>query len=97
MNIRFQNSDQRTQQNIQSFHEPALRVLEELYERNRANLCKKGYDENNAAITREGLSQQIARRFRIAMYLAQQVVNSLVRVDAVESFGGYVKPKAVTE
>lgn len=97
MNIRFQNSDHRTQQNIQSFHEPALRVLEELYERNRSNLRKKGYDENNAAITREELSQQIARRFRIAVYFAQQVVNSLVRSGVVESFGGYVKPKAVTE
>ena len=97
MNTHFQNNHHRAQQNIHSFHEPALRVLDELFERNKDNLRKKRYDENNAAITREELSQQIARRFRIAVFLAQQVVNSLVRVGVVDSFGGYVKPKAVIE
>lgn len=93
MNIRFQNTDYRQQQNIYSFHEPALRVLDELYERNKRNLRSKGYDENNAAITREEFSQIIARCFRITIFLAEQVVKSLDHSDAIDSFGGYVKPK----
>ncbi|OOS60136.1 hypothetical protein BTG71_01245, partial [Acinetobacter baumannii] len=59
----------------------------------RKNLRAKGYDENNAAITREEFSQTMARQFRITQWLAQQIVTSLTKACLVDSFGGYVKPK----
>ncbi|EXS81159.1 hypothetical protein J801_3957, partial [Acinetobacter baumannii 45002_8] len=52
-------------------------ILNELHDRNRKNLRAKGYDENNAAITREEFSQTMAQRFRTNQWLAGQIVNSL--------------------
>lgn len=45
-------------------------ILNELHDRNRKNLRAKGYDENNAAITREEFSQTMAQRFRTNQWLA---------------------------
>lgn len=96
MNRQFQKQpDFKQQQGIQSFYEPALRVLNEIPEQEKLSLRKKGYDENNAAVTKIELSQLMAQRFRITIYLADQIVSSLVKSNAIESFGGYVKPKAV--
>lgn len=95
MNARFQNQpDHKQTQQVQSFHEPALRLLDQLYERNQENLRSKGYDENNAAITKVEFSEVMARQFRITQWLASQVVTSLVNSSLVEAFGGYLKPKA---
>ncbi|MEB6624637.1 hypothetical protein MXM84_09030 [Acinetobacter pittii] len=88
-----QIKDSRQQSEIQSFYEPALRVLGHLFEVKKQNLRNKGYDENNAAITREEFSQTMAQRFRINQWLAGQIVNSLANADLVQKFGGYVKPK----
>ncbi|HCK31827.1 hypothetical protein [Acinetobacter ursingii] len=95
MNSKFQNQpDFKQAQQVQSFHEPALRLLNQMYERNKQNLRSKGYDENNAAITKVELSELMARQFRITQWLASQIVASLINAGLVESFGGYVKPKA---
>lgn len=95
MNSKFQNQpDFKQAQQVQSFHEPALRLLNQMYERNKQNLRSKGYDENNAAITKVELSELMARQFRITQWLASQIVSSLINAGLVESFGGYVKPKA---
>ncbi|EPN2065499.1 hypothetical protein ACTV89_003561, partial [Acinetobacter baumannii] len=72
-----QIKDSLHQSEIQSFYEPALRVLGHLFEVKKQNLRNKGYDENNAAITREEFSQTMAQRFRINQWLAGQIVNSL--------------------
>ncbi|EXH06283.1 hypothetical protein [Acinetobacter baumannii] len=88
-----QIKDSRQQSEIQSFYEPALRVLGHLFEVKKQNLRNKGYDENNAAITREEFSQTMAQRFRTNQWLAGQIVNSLANADLVQKFGGYVKPK----
>ncbi|WP_353171296.1 hypothetical protein [Acinetobacter rudis] len=85
------------QQSIQSFFEPALQLLNQLHGRNRANLRAKGYDENNAAITREEFSQAMAQRFCINQWSAGQIVTGLVNADLVQAFGGYVKPKVVEQ
>ncbi|MCW1490888.1 hypothetical protein OLN43_16720 [Acinetobacter baumannii] len=47
-----QIKDSRQQSEIQSFYEPALRVLGHLFEVKKQNLRNKGYDENNAAVTK---------------------------------------------
>ena len=93
MNSLFSNqAGYREQQYIQSFYEPALRIVHELYEQKKLSLRKKGYDENNAAVTKEELSQLMARRFRITIYYANQIITSLVKSNSIENFGGYVKP-----
>lgn len=63
-------------------------ILNELHDRNRKNLRAKGYDENNAAITREEFSQTMAQRFRTNQWLAGQIVNSLANADLVQKFAG---------
>ena len=96
MNSQFQKQpDFKQQQGVQSFYEPALQILDEIQEQKKLSLFKKGYDENNAAVTKIEFSQLMARRFRITIYLADQIVSSLVKSNSVESFGGYVKPKVV--
>ncbi|MDV2440717.1 hypothetical protein QR665_14745 [Acinetobacter gerneri] len=95
MNSQFRSqSDYKNMQSIQSFHEPAPQILNQLIERNKINLRNKGYDENNAAITKEEFAQTMAHRFRVTQWNAQQVITSLSNAGQVETFGGYVKPKA---
>ncbi|EMI3912515.1 hypothetical protein [Acinetobacter baumannii] len=88
-----QIKDSHQQSEIQSFYEPALRVLGHLFEVKKQNLRNKGYDENNAAVTKVEFSEAMARQFRITQWLAQQIVTSLTKACLVDSFGGYVKPK----
>ncbi|MDV2468874.1 hypothetical protein QR674_07740 [Acinetobacter chinensis] len=96
MNSHFQKqADHRQQAQIQSFYEPTLRLLSEVYEIKKGNLRSKGYDEKNAAVTRIELSQKMASRFRITIWLAEQVISSLVKAGRVETLGGYIKPKGV--
>lgn len=80
-------------QAIQSWYEPALELLNKLLERNKANLRKRGYNEENAAITREEFRQQLARCGRITLYLAGEIETSLYNARKIEYMGGYVRPK----
>lgn len=94
MNSQFQRQPEfKHQQSVQSFYEPALRVLNEVYEIKRANLKRRGYNEDNAAVTKEELSQKMAYRFKITIWLAQEVITSLIKTQTIEAFGGYVRPK----
>ena len=93
MNSQFQRQPEfKQQQSVQSFYEPALRVLNEVYEIKRANLESRGYNKDNAAVTKEELAQKMAYRFKITIWLAHQVITSLVKTQTIEAFGGYVKP-----
>ena len=80
-------------QQIQSFYEPALKILSELIERNKSNLKQRGYNEKNAAITRYEFQENLQRRFRININLATEICLSLYKSDRIQMFGGYVKPK----
>ena len=94
MNSQFQRQPEfKQQQSVQSFYEPALRVLSEVYEIKRANLERRGYNKDNAAVTKEELAQKMAYRFKITIWLVHQVITGLVKAQAIEVFGGYVKPK----
>lgn len=94
MNSQFQRQPEfKQQQGVQSFYEPALRVLNEVYEIKRANLECRGYNKDNAAVTKEELAQKMAYRFKITIWLAHQVITSLIKTQTIEAFGGYVKPK----
>lgn len=56
--------DFKQQQSVQSFYEPALKLLNDLLEHNKANLRKRGYNEMNATITRYEFKEQMQRQFR---------------------------------
>lgn len=85
--------DYKQLQAIQSWYEPALKLLNDLLERNKANLRKRGYNEENAAITREEFRQQLARRGRITLHLAGEIEMSLYKAQKIEYMGGYLRPK----
>lgn len=85
--------DYRQIQAIQSWYEPAMDLLNKLLERNKANLRKRGYNEENAAITREEFRQQLARRGRITLHLAGEIETSLYKAQKIEYMGGYLRPK----
>ncbi|SPL69313.1 hypothetical protein [Acinetobacter stercoris] len=94
MNSQFKSQrEYREIQRIQSYYEPALKILNEIFEKKKLNLRSKGFDEKNAAVTKEEFSQLMARRFRITQWYAKQIITSLVNSNSVESFMGYVKPK----
>ena len=94
MNSKFQKQpDFKQSQQVQSFYEPALVLLNKLIEQKKINLRTKGYDEINAAVTKVEFSETMARQFRISQWLAQQVVTSLIKSNCINSFGGYVKSK----
>lgn len=93
MNFQFQNKPEFQQrQSVQSFYEPALMILNELFESKRAILRSKNYDENNAAIPRTEFREVMAYRFRITIWLATQIETSLIKANLMDAFGGYVKP-----
>lgn len=85
--------DYKQLQAIQSWYEPALKLLNDLLERNKVNLRKRGYNEENAAITREEFRQQLARRGRITLHLAGEIETSLYKAQKIEYMGGYLRPK----
>jgi len=94
MNSVFNNADYRHMQQVQSFYDPALRILDELFKHNQNNLRLRNQDVNNAAVRKTDLAEQLSRRCRINDWMASEVVASLVKSGTVEAFGGYVKPKA---
>ncbi|WP_343619662.1 hypothetical protein [Acinetobacter proteolyticus] len=94
MNQQFkQLPDFKQIQAIQSWYEPALELLNKLLERNKANLRKRGYNEENAAITREEFRQRLARLGRISLHTAGEIEMSLYNARKIEYMGGYVRPK----
>lgn len=94
MNQQFRHlPGHKQREGIQSWYEPALNLLNKMLERNKANLRKRGYNEKNAAITREEFRQELVRRGRITLYLAGEIEASLYKSQKIEYMGGYVKPK----
>lgn len=80
MNQQFKHLPEHKQrEGIQSWHEPAINLLNKMLERNKANLRKRRYNENKAAITREEFRQELARCSRITLYLAGEIETSLYK------------------
>ncbi|MDA3451530.1 hypothetical protein MKL33_06695 [Acinetobacter sp. AOR43_HL] len=97
MSTHFQSqADFKQTSQVQSFYEPAMAVVNELMAVKKSNLKSKGYDENNAAITKEELRQSLMRRLCISHFMASQIVTSLSKSGHIREFGGYVAPKAVS-
>lgn len=93
-NLSNNNQAYKQLQEIQSYHEPALAVFNEVIESKRQNLRSKNYDVNNAAASKYEIAEIYARYFRVTQYMGMEIINSLIRAGKVEGFSGYVKAKA---
>lgn len=81
-------------QGIQSWYEPALKLLDDLFESAKMNLRKRNYNEANAAVNRYQFREHMQRQFRIHMALAMDIEKSLQKAGKIEARGaGFVKPK----
>ncbi|ELY3945920.1 hypothetical protein ACN158_003799, partial [Acinetobacter baumannii] len=86
--------DSRQQSEIQSFYEPALRVLGHLFEVKKQNLRNKGYDENNAAVTRDEFMQGLVNDHGvhgINLYHAGVIISSLYRAKKIRYLGSFIQ------
>ncbi|AVE45998.1 hypothetical protein B9X49_19785 [Acinetobacter baumannii] len=89
-----QIKDSRQQSEIQSFYEPALRVLGHLFEVKKQNLRNKGYDENNAAVTRDEFMQGLVNDHGvhgINLYHAGVIISSLYRAKKIRYLGSFIQ------
>lgn len=93
-NLSNNNQAYKQLQEIQSYHETAMAVFNEVIERKRQNLLSKKYDANNAAVSKNEISEIYARYFRVTQYTGTEIINSLIRAGKVEGLSGYVKAKA---
>ncbi|CAM0731301.1 Transposase [Acinetobacter baumannii] len=95
MNSQFKYKPEYKQtQEIQSFFDPALVILNELHDRNRKNLRAKGYDENNAAITRDEFMQGLVNDHGvhgINLYHAGVIISSLYRAKKIRYLGSFIQ------
>lgn len=88
-NQEFQNA-----KNIQSFYEPALKILSEMMEVKIATLQKRNHNIRSAMVSKVEFVTELARRLRISQWNAQQIISSLVKSNSVIASVGFVKPKA---
>ncbi|EXC28084.1 hypothetical protein [Acinetobacter sp. 809848] len=82
--------EQKRQQIIQSWYEPALRTLEGLLEVRKQNLRDQKRDEKNAAVTREEFMQALLDQHgKHGLYLghAGQIISSLYRAKRIRYLG----------
>lgn len=89
-NTKQLTDDQKFQQNVQTWHEPALYTLEKLLETRKANLRKRNDDENKAAVLRNELMQALSDEHRIEIWYAGEIVSSLKRVGKIHCFGSFI-------
>lgn len=92
MNSNFQKQPEFKQaQAIQSWHEPALRTLNQFIDVRKANLRKINRDEANAAVTRDELIEALSRDHRISYQDAGMIISSLHRCEKIIMFGRFVQ------
>lgn len=83
-------SEQQSQKNIQSWHEPALSTLAGLLKKRKENLARQNRDEKNAAVTRDEFMQAlIDQHGKHGLYLghAGQIISSLYRAKRIRYLG----------
>lgn len=86
--------EQKRQQIIQSWYEPALRTLEGLLEVRKQNLRDQNRDENNAAVKRDEFKEALARQHRITYNHAEEIIKSLGRACRIRFLGSsYIQLK----
>lgn len=78
-------------QAIQSWHEPALRTLNQFIDVRKANLRKINRDEANAAVTRDELIEALSQAHRISHQDAGMIISSLHRCEKIIMFGRFIQ------
>jgi len=79
--------EQKRQQIIQSWYEPALRTLEGLLEVRKQNLRDQKRDENNAAVKRDEFMHALSVQHRMPIFHAGQIISSLYRAKRIRYLG----------
>lgn len=79
--------EQKRQQIIQSWYEPALRTLEGLLEVRKQNLRDQKRDENNAAVKRDEFMHALSVQHRMPFFHAGQIISSLYRAKKIRYLG----------
>ncbi len=86
--------EQKRQQIIQSWYEPALKTLDDLLEKRRENLRNQNREEKNAAVKREEFKEALARQHRITYNHAEEIIKSLGRAGRIRYLGSsYIQLK----
>ncbi|MDS7931868.1 hypothetical protein RMB13_20745 [Acinetobacter sp. V102_4] len=87
-------SEQKRQQSIQSWHEPALRTLAGLLDKRKKNLERQNRDVNNAAVTRDEFMQALVDQHGahgIYLYHAGVIISSLYRTKRIRYLGTFIQ------
>lgn len=79
--------EQKRQQIIQSWYEPALKTLDDLLEKRRKNLKNQNREENNAAVKRDEFMQALSDQHRMPLFHAGQIISSLYRAKRIRYLG----------
>lgn len=93
MTSHFNNRETQDSRSIQSFYEPALRILDDLMEIKKETLRKRSHSESNAMVSKAEFSAELSKRLRINAWTTQQIITSLVKSNSVIANVGFVKPK----
>ncbi len=84
----------RLREQVQSWYDPALKILQELYQLRKAYLKASNRNENNAAVTHEEFRTEFAERCKSSKWMGAEVSKSLKRAGLIEFVGsGFLKPK----
>ena len=89
-NTKQLTDDQKFQQNVQTWHEPAIHTLEKLLETRKAYLRKRKNDENKAAVLRNEFMQALHDEHPIEIWYAGEIVSSLKRAGKIHCFGNFI-------
>lgn len=79
--------EQKRQQIIQSWYEPALKTLDDLLEKRRENLRNQNREEKNAAVKRDEFMQALSDQHRMPLFHAGQIISSLYRAKRIRYLG----------
>ncbi|MBN6518319.1 hypothetical protein JZM36_15765 [Acinetobacter pittii] len=79
--------EQKRQQIIQSWYEPALKTLDDLLEKRRENLRNQNREEKNAAVKRDEFMQALSDQHRMPLFHAGQIISSLYRAKKIRYLG----------
>lgn len=79
--------EQKRQQIIQSWYEPALKTLDDLLEKRRVNLRNQNREEKNAAVKRDEFMQALSDQHRMPLFHAGQIISSLYRAKRIRYLG----------
>ncbi|MBN6535117.1 hypothetical protein JZM39_04920 [Acinetobacter pittii] len=79
--------EQKRQQIIQSWYEPALKTLDDLLEKRRENLRNQNREEKNAAVKRDEFMQALSVQHKMPLFHAGQIISSLYRAKRIRYLG----------